>query len=323
MTGKINLSVVVPSFNESGSLPTTVNSLYSELKLVNKAIDKIEIIIVNDGSSDATRETVRKLMKNVPNKFALKYTPLTRNFGKEAAVVAGFTQCSGDLIACVDADGQHPSADLKTMTNALIGNKEIDLVIGVRANNNHKKSGFLSKYYYKLSASLGNSRVIVNGTDFRVMRRHVIDAFLRLDEKDRINRDLIDWLHYPYTTHEFKAAERTSGEPTYGTRKLIKLAIDGAISSGTKPLTVLLPMGLITTLLSAILVTFLLFNEWLLSDRLNLNISPQGYALLIIIFFFGFVLTSIGIIALYLSRIFNEVRSRPLYVIDITNMSEK
>ena len=310
------ISVIIPSYNEALSLPTTIDNLVSSLIQIKNST--FELVIVNDGSNDNTTEIVHKIIDNKKsNKYSIVYLPFTRNFGKEAAVLAGYSVAKGDILGSIDADGQHPPEDFAKMVNELILHDDYDVVIGVREDQSHKKIGFFSSIFYRLNKWMGNSHLIANGTDFRVMRRYVTEIYLTLQERNRINRDLMDWMGFPYKIYTFKASQRTAGVASYSFKKLVSLAIDGIISAGTKPLSILLPFGGLITIFSLLVGLVLSFNL-LADDYFKLNITWQGVALLIIIFFFGIVLSALGILALYISRTFNEVRNRPHYIIHNT-----
>lgn len=308
-----DISVIIPAFNEAASLPSTIGDT---LVVLTQNKMTFELIIINDGSTDSTNAVMEAILKkNMPPGCSIRYLVFTRNFGKEAAVLAGYGEARGMYIGSLDADGQHPPEDFVSMVTDLIANPQSDIVIGVRTNQDHKRMGFLSTWFYRLNAWLGNSHLVPNGTDFRVMKRHVVNSYLKMNEHHRVNRDLIDWLGYPYQIHYFTAHQRTAGTPSYSLRKLIELAINGLVTSGTKPLAVLFPFGVFITVASLLITTGLLINI-ALNDTLQLKITWQGIALMVIIFFFGLVLSALGILGLYISRTFTESRQRPHFVIN-------
>ncbi len=317
--GAIDISILIPAYNEAGSLPKTLGAVKKELSGIKAT--RSEIIVIDDGSTDNTKQMMSTLAAELSTNFCrVSYLPLSRNFGKEAAVMAGYSEARGLIVGCIDADGQHPPAELTIMIEVLNKNPDVLAVVGVRSDQTHKKAGVFSSVFYRLSRLLGNSHLIANGTDFRVMRRSVVDSFLRLNEHDRVNRGLMDWLGFKTLTHEFQVASRIAGAPTYSMKKLIRLAIDGLVSSGTKPLLGVLPLGVLVTILSCLAILVALFDNFILSDALGLRISLQGYVLMVIIFFFGLVFCLLGILALYIGRIFTEVQNRPHYIV---NDSEK
>lgn len=317
-----DISVLVPAFNEADSLPKTLRAIKKELLGFKENFS--EIIVIDDGSTDATKRIVGSLSAQLSTgSCKISYLPLSRNFGKEAAVMAGYAEASGLIVGCIDADGQHPPAELTTMIGLLKENPDVLAVVGVRSDQTHKKAGIFSTLFYRLSRLLGNSHLIANGTDFRVMRRSVVDSFLKLGEHNRVNRELMDWLGFRTLTHEFKVADRTAGAPAYSLKKLIRLAIDGLISSGTKPLLIVLPLGGLVTFLASAAISLALLDHFILGDALGLRISLQGYVLMVVIFFFGVVFCLLGILALYIGRIFTEVQNRPHYIVNDLGKSKQ
>lgn len=316
---QINLvSVVIPIYNEAGSIETTVKSLVSAIgkDSIEKSNLSYEIILVNDGSKDNTDSVCAKIIKKQANdRIKIRYLKLTRNFGKEAALYAGYSFAKGDAAGSLDADGQHPPEDLIAMVN-ILATSDKEAVIGVRKDQTHKKIGFMSTFFYWLSKKSGNQSTLANGTDFRVMRRDVLDDFLRMQEHGRVNRDIMDWLGYDYSVYEFEVKSRTAGKATYSLKKLFILALDSLVASGSKPLLYMFPVGFTIFLFSSGGLIVSAVDEFVFSDALGLNITNQGYALLLIVSLFGVVLSLLGVLALYVGRISTEVQNRPQYVVD-------
>lgn len=311
------VSIIVPAYNEAESLNSTVTNLVSVLEkdfYANKL--SFEIIIVNDGSTDDSRSVIRALQSRLSSaRTVVRCLQFTRNFGKEAAVLAGYQYAKGFIAGCLDADGQHPPQELSKMISELMGS-EVQMVIGVRADQTHKKIGFLSSIFYNLSKKMGNKSSTVNGTDFRVIRRAVVDEFLAAKEHGRVNRDIMDWFGYESLIHEFKPLKREAGKATYSFKKLVMLAVDGLVAAGTKPLFIMFPIGSLTFLLGVSGLVFTSVSEFVFGDPFNLAMTAQGYALLLIVSLFGLVLSVLGVMALYVGRISTEVQGRPHYVVD-------
>lgn len=311
------LSIVIPFYNEAGSIASTVTKLVEVIEGdFSEGILALEIILVNDGSSDGSESVAHGLVKELSSsRTKLRYIHLARNFGKEAAVYAGYSYADGDIAGCIDADGQHPPEEMSKMVSKLLGGRA-QMVIGVRADQSHKRIGFASALFYRLSKKLGNKSSTVNGTDFRVVSRAVIDEFLSAKEHGRVNRDIMDWFGYESLVHEFRPLKREAGKATYSFKKLVMLAVDGLVAAGTKPLFIMFPIGLFVFLLGFSGLVFTSFTELILDDPFGLGMTAQGYALLLIVALFGMVLSVLGIIALYVGRISTEVQNRPHYVVD-------
>ena len=300
------LSVVVPLYNESAGLAQFHKDLSKVLQKHYK--NDVEIIYVNDGSQDNTGD----ILKNIKDVRAVQ---LTRNFGKEIATTAGLHAAKGKAILTLDGDGQHPVELIPQFVQQW--KKGAKVVVGRRIAN--QKEGLIkrwgSKAFYAFYGKFGGVRLTPGATDFRLIDQTVQQDFSRLSERNRITRGLIDWLGYPQTFIDFTAKPRQSGSATYSTRKLMKLAIDSAISLSISPLYVTAYIGALVLPLATLLGLGMLGN-WLLHDPLQFHATGTAYLSILILFLLGLVLVSQGIIGLYLSHIHAETQNRPLYIID-------
>ena len=304
------ISIVIPAYNESGNIELIYKAVSSVLKKMDLTY---EIIFVDDGSSDDTNEKVHDLSKKDKN---VKLIGFSRNFGKEIATTAGIHQATGNATIILDADGQHP-VELIPDFIALWekGNK---VVVGIRDEN--KNEGLLKKYgskiFYKLFNKLSGTTLIPGSTDFRLIDKDVRTTFSKLQEQDRITRGLIDWVGYKREYVHFTANERLHGEATYTPSKLLKLALNSFVSLSSAPLYVFGYIGLLLTFTSLLGGVFVLIEQYILPDPLNLNISGSASLGLLILFAIGILLISQGIMSLYISKIYSESKKRPLFVID-------
>lgn len=303
------ISIVIPAYNEE----LNINQTYEG---VSEALPKnylYEIIFVNDGSNDGTAEIIRKINKNDSN---VKLVNLSRNFGKELATTAGINLAQGEATIIIDADGQHPPELIPDFISGWEGGAQV--VVGVRSADAHesfiKKWG--SKIFYRILSQIIKIRMVPASTDFRLIDREVREAFCRLDEVNRITRGLIDWLGFEVSYLEFQAKQRVHGTAAYSTKKLINLAVNTFVSLSFVPLYLSGYIGVAMTSLSLIGGLFIFIEAVLLSDPLGLNITSSGMLGLLTVFLVGLVLTSQGLTALYISRIYEEAKRRPLYVIN-------
>ena len=303
------LSIVVPLHNEADGIDQFHASLATVLKLSGVTY---EIIYCNDGSTDDTQLKIKKIAEH---DRAVSIVALTRNFGKEVATTAGIEHARGAAIMMIDADGQHPVERIPDFLAAWRNGSMI--VTGVRTANEHE--GFVKKYgsklFYMLLKRLSSSEVVAGTTDFRLIDQSVQIEFLRLSERRRITRGLIDWLGYQQFYITFAARERMSGTSTYSVTKLVKLAIDSFVSLSNTPLYVTAILGVIVLPISVILGIFMTF-EMLIGDPLSLRITGGAFVLIMILFLVGCLLMSQGILGLYLSHIHAETQNRPLYIVD-------
>ncbi len=306
------ISVVIPVYNESKN----ITGFYSSLKKSLPSGFRYEIIYVNDGSSDDTKTKIQKIIKTDKT---IKLLSFSKNFGKEIATTAGINNSKGDAVIIIDADGQHPANLIPEFIEKWIAGSNV--VIGVR-NTNHGE-GYIKKIgsmlFYKLFNSFTASKLIPGSTDFRLIDGNVRDEFNKLHESNRITRGLIDWLGYKRTFIYFNANERVHGEAGYSTKKLIILATNSFVSMTFAPLFFFAFIGVFITCLSVIMVIILIFEQFVLSDPLNLRISGTAYLAALILLLVGIILMSQGLLALYISRIYQETQGRQLYIIDENN----
>lgn len=304
------LSIIIPVFNELENLQWHHDKIVSFFKKRNQSF---EIIYVDDGSSDGSLELIRKIQSDSPNNT--KFISLSRNFGKEAATSAGLSVVGGDAAIIMDSDGQHP---IEMVANFIdLWHEGFDVVVGIRSSNTGE--GVLKKYgsklFYKVLKFIGGKNVVAGTTDFRLIDKKVVDEFNKLTERNRVTRNLLDWLGYKRAEVSFEANERHAGTATYSFRKLFKLAVDGIVSHSTRPLKLIAALGFIISVISAFSGIILAIQEYALDDPLNLSISGAGLLAIFVTFLVGIVLVCQGLLALYIESVYYETQNRPLFII--------
>jgi dolichol-phosphate mannosyltransferase len=271
-----------------------------------------EIIYCNDGSSD---DTIEKLMTAAHGHNNIRIISLSRNFGKELATTAGIHKARGDAILTLDADGQHPVELIPEFVSRWKAGSKV--VIGIRTAN--QKEGIIKRYGSKLFYGLFNRmtgmKLIAGLSDFRIIDHSVQQEFIRMTERNRITRGLIEWLGYSREYIKFKANPRLAGDANYSFRKLSKLAIDSAVSLSISPLYITAYIGAIV-LPTSVLLGLGMVLEMVIGDPLHLQITGSAFVVVLLLFLIGILLISQGIIGLYLSHIHTETQNRPLYIID-------
>lgn len=311
MAGKL-LSVIVPSFNEAENVKLFYEELAKELQYASY---DYEVIYVDDGSSDTTLLELKELADTYYN---VQYVSFTRNFGKEAAILAGFQHAKGDCAVVIDADLQHPVALLHEL---LAGFEEgYDQVI---ARRNRKGESLprkvLSTMYYKLINRFIDVRIQNGVGDFRLLSRRAIDALLILSEGNRFSKGLFSWIGFEQKTVYYDNICRQNGESKWSFGKLFDYGIDGIVSFNTKPLRACLYTGFVVLFLSLayILYTFV--------EVLVRGVVTPGYFTMItaILFLGGVQLVSLGVIGEYIGRIYNETKRRPHYLVKDTNIEAR
>ncbi len=309
------LSVVVPCFNEQEVLKLTHRRLIEALG-DNGKFD-LEILYVNDGSRDGTEEILFDLA-DVDSR--VKVISFSRNFGHQSAITAGLNYAVGDIVAVIDADLQDPPELIESMIAKW--QEGFDVVYGVRTS---RKEGFFKqlsyKVFYRLYRFFVRIETPLDSGDFALLDRRIVDLLNSLPEKNRFIRGLRAWIGFRQTGWVYEREARAAGDPKYNLQKLIKLAFDGIFNFSTTPLTVIFIVGVITSLMSVV-ATFV----YLIARIGSYNIfgySPgdvPGFTTLIIVilFFSGIQLISLGIIGEYLGRLYQEAKKRPTYVVKET-----
>lgn len=302
------LSIVVPLFNEAEGLRSFHETLTRELLRLGV---RYEIIYCDDGSRDATAAILQSLADNAQ----VRSLVLTRNFGKEVTLSAGIAAASGEAILTIDGDGQHPVELIGGFVAAWQAGAPV--VVGLRRANQNE--GFIKRYgsklFYGIFSRFTGMKLTPGATDFRLIDRTVQKDFLRLTEHSRIIRGLIDWLGYTPVYINFTANAREHGSAGYSLRKLVRLAIDSTVSLSPTPLYFSAYLGAVVLPLASLLGIGMGIN-WLAGDPLSLHATGTAYVAVLLLFLVGILLTSQGIIGLYLSRLYDETKGRPLYVIN-------
>lgn len=303
------ISIIIPVFNEEGNIA----SVHSALKGILPISDyDFEIIYVNDGSSDNSSQELEKIINEDSH---VRLVEFSRNFGKEMATTAGINNCTGDLAILIDADLQHPVELIPNFVKKWESGAEV--VIGVREKN--KGEGLIKKVgsviFYKIVNMIGDTKIMPRATDYRLLDRKVIDEFNRFTERNRMTRGLIDWLGFKKDYIYFQANERQGGEAGYSIKKLCKLALSTFTSFSLVPLKIAGYLGVIITLVSAILGIFILIEDIILRDPWGLGFSGTAMLAVMILFLVGIILICLGFIALYIANIHGEVTNRPMYVV--------
>ena len=304
------ITILVPAYNEEEVL----QQLYDRL---NKVINSIpfytfEILFVNDGSTDRTLQQIKRLRENDEN---ISYVNLSRNFGKETAMIAGLDYATGDAVIIIDADLQDPPELIPEMIRYWeMGYDDVYAKRRSRAGETWLKKS-TSSLYYKVLQKMTRIPIQKNTGDFRLLDRRCVEALKQIRETQRYTKGMFSWIGYNKKEILFDRDPRAAGETKWNYIKLLDLAIEGITSFTTTPLRLSALFG------CAISFFAFIYMIWIITKTLLFGESVAGYPSLmtVILFLGGIQLISLGIIGEYLGRIFNETKNRPLYFVDEYN----
>ncbi len=305
VTGKPELSVIVPVFNESEGIEFFAQELR---KAIHDSGLSHEVIFVNDGSSDTTASCLAEIQRNWPEATAIEFT---RNFGHMAALSAGLEQSSGHWVGMLDSDMQHPPDVLLAMVQTA-KDSGIDVVQGVRTDAREsdslvKRVG--SKSYYKLLGRLAGVEITPNAADFRVISGKARDTLIAMPERPHVYRLVLPWLSFPTVLFPFEVQERSAGSSKYSFRRMGSLAWSSIISTSNSPLRLATSVGIITGILALVAVVITII------DYVSGGTVPGWATVIVTVLILSSVqLLTIGVLGEYLGALLNQVRGRPEYV---------
>jgi glycosyltransferase involved in cell wall biosynthesis len=299
------LSCVMPAYNEGQSLGALVPQVLAELQALSS---QVEIVLINDGSRDNTAQVIEALCAVHPQVVGIN---LSRNFGKEAALMAGVDAARGEVVVLMDADGQHPVSLVADMLQRW--REGSDVVYAIRRTRDDQSAlhAGLTGLFYTL-INMGNRvKIPPHAGDFRLMDRQVVDALKALPERNRFMKGLYAWVGFASTAIDYEPLPRAAGESSFGLRGSFALALTGVLAFSIAPLRALTLMGLLLATLS------MGYGAWVVAEYFFWGINVPGYATLVVglMFFSGIQLLSIGILAEYVGRIYEEVKQRPMYLV--------
>ncbi|HEM5310885.1 TPA: glycosyltransferase family 2 protein [Streptococcus suis] len=301
------ISVIVPCFNEEEAIPY----FYDAMEKVRKEMgEQFEYIFVNDGSKDRTLTVLRQLSGQ---DRAVRYLSFSRNFGKEAALYAGLQAAQGELVTVMDVDLQDPPEMLMEMKAMLDGNPDLDCVGTRRVSREGEPPirSFFAKLFYKLMNKISQVEVVDGARDFRLMRRHMVDAILSVSEYNRFSKGIFAWVGFETEYLPYENVERVAGKTSWSFWKLLSYSIEGIINFSDTPLNIASYTGFFTFLLSLVLMVFVVFKTLVFGD------PTIGWpsTICIILFLGGLQLMTIGILGKYLAKVFLETKKRPIYIV--------
>jgi glycosyltransferase involved in cell wall biosynthesis len=309
MTDKINksklISCVVPCYNEDALVARFLSALNDTL---SSSGHPYEIILIDDGSKDGTQEIVYGLRK----KYRFRYYRFSRNFGKENALSAGIDLARGDAVIFIDADFQHPLDLLQSFIDKW--HEGYDMVYAVRQSRSDESwiKRTCAKTFYRFVSRINRVNIPANAGDFRLLDRRIITALQQLPERNRFMKGLYSWVGFKHISIPYEVKPREDGKSSWNFYSLLDLAITGITSFTAFPLRLISIGGIGTATLA------FLYALWIVFSTLFFGRETPGWATIVtaITFFGGLQLFALGVVGEYIGRIFDEVKGRPLYIID-------
>jgi len=308
------VSVIVPCFNEEEALPY----FYDEIVKISKLMQDVdfEFIFVNDGSKDKTLSVIKNLAKNDSR---VKYISFSRNFGKEAAIYAGFQNCIGDYAVLMDADLQDPPHLLPEMYKAIV-EEGYDSVATRRVTRKGEPPirSFFARAFYKIINRISDADIVDGARDYRLMKRSMVNAILSMSEYNRFSKGIFGWIGFDTKWIEFENVERVAGETKWSFWKLFKYSLEGITAFSVGPLQIASIFGSIFSIIAFIMILMIVIKTLIFGDP----VSGWPSTVCIIMLIGGIQLLCIGILGQYLSKTYLETKKRPVYITKETNIDE-
>lgn len=308
------VSLIIPCYNEQESLPC----LYPEIKKAADTLSnyRFEILFVDDGSADQTGSLLKQLAREDER---IQYYLFSRNFGKEAAMYAGFCNARGDYVAVLDADMQDPPSLLPEMIG-ILEQGAYDSVATRRVNRKGEPPirSMFARMFYKMMRRISDADIVDGARDFRLMDRNMVDAILSLSEYNRFSKGIFGWVGFRTYWLAYENRERVAGETKWNFWKLFKYSIDGIINFSQLPLSIASWSGIFLTFFSFLMIVFIIVRKLLFGDP----VAGWPSLVCIITFIGGIQLFCMGIIGQYLAKTYMEVKKRPHFIVAATNQED-
>lgn len=304
------ITVIVPCYNEEAALPY----FWKEIRMAADSLSAVhglavELLFVNDGSRDGTLDLLRQYAAQDPR---ANYISFSRNFGKEAAMYAGFRHATGDYVALMDADLQHPPAMLEEMYLAL-RDEGYDIAAARRVNRKGEPPirSFFARCFYRLINKISNAEFVDGASDFRMLSRRAVDALLELGEYNRFSKGIFGWVGFRTKWIPYENVERVAGETNWSFWKLFKYSLEGIVAFSTAPLAIASVLGMLFCLVALVGMLVIVVKTMIWGDPV------AGYPTLVCLLLLigGSIQMSLGIIGQYLAKTYLETKGRPIYII--------
>jgi len=302
----IYLSLVVPCYNEE----KVISQVYADTVKICESINKpFELIFIDDGSEDTTLNIIRRIASNDTH---VHYISFSRNFGKEAAMLAGLQAAQGTYTAVLDADGQDPPDLVPQMLEA-VASGEYDCAGTRRVNRTGEPliRSFFARRFYKIMRKFTDIAVVDGARDFRLMNRRYMDALLSLPERNRFSKGIFPWIGFNTKWFEYENIARTAGSTKWSFWKLLMYSFDGITAFSSKPVIIVSVLGIIFFMVAFAVIIFIIIRKLAYGDP----VAGWASTICIILFCSGIQLFTIGILGQYIAKTYTETKQRPHYII--------
>jgi len=308
MSNKL-ISIVIPAYNESENIPKTVPAI---LNLIKPLPYRFEIIMVADGCTDNTLDKIQELALEHKNIF---YIEFSRNFGHQNALKAGLDHASGDCVISLDCDLQHPPEIIPEMLSKWESGYEVVYTIRKEDKKLPLTKRFTSRLFYDTINKLSDVEIESGSADFRLLDKKVVRIMKNFHENEPFLRGLIKWIGFKQFSMEYSPNQRTLGKSKYNLKRMISFALQGVTSFSVRPLYGAIYLGFTFTMLSILYLPYVLH-----AFHNGKEVSGWASIIMTIVFFGGLQLTILGIIGIYVGKMFIQVKERPNYIIRSTNL---
>lgn len=300
-------SCIVPCFNEEEVIPLYYEEMQKVRKQEEGKID-FEIIFIDDGSKDKTLEVIKKLSEQDE---CIHYVSFSRNFGKEAAMYAGFEHANGEYVVTMDVDLQDPPHLIPEMIRS-IEEEGYDSVATRRVTRKGEPPirSFFARRFYGLINKISDADIVDGARDFRMMKRDMVNAILSMPEYNRFTKGIFGWVGFKTKWIEFENVERAAGETKWSFWKLFRYALEGIIAFSTVPLTIVSLIGVIVCIIAFLFLLFVVIRAAIFGDP----VGGWPSLICVISFLSGIQLLGIGVVGMYLSKTYLETKKRPIYI---------
>jgi len=308
---KKSITLIVHCYNEEASLPIFYDAVCEVAKQLNQY--DVSMLLVNDGSRDRTLSIMRELAQKDER---VRYISFSRNFGKEAAMYAGFCNAKGDYVAVMDADMQDPPSLLPEMVE-ILETQEYDSVATRRVTREGEPPirSFFARMFYRIINKISDADIVDGARDFRLMKREMVDAIVAMCEYNRFSKGIFGWIGFKTNWLPYKNVERVAGETKWDFWGLFRYSIDGIVNFSQAPLSIASLVGLLLTVVSFAATLFVIVRRLIFGDP----VAGWASTVCIILFMGGLQLLCMGIMGQYLAKTYLEVKHRPHYIVAETN----